>query len=203
MLDLQRVSSEAMSGGRRIGFGGPAPVLEADAEASDCPLSDWEIIRLNCRRHIQRWRIPPHWNRVDWLEEMDAEGAIAALRARDNYDPSTAVPFRIYAVRRVLGQAITRYRKEWSYARFCGDPAIDAFDDKSTLDAESTGSAEEVRQALSNLRDTDRHLLERLFWNEETEAEVAQSLGITQQAVSKRKLVLLRALKRKLGTRWK
>jgi RNA polymerase sigma factor (sigma-70 family) len=134
---------------------------------------------------------------------MHAEGAIAALRARVDYDPSTEVPFRLYVVRRVLGQAITRYRKEWSYARFCSVPGIDEVNDKPNIELDRTGSSEEVHLALSNLRDTDRHLLERLFWNEETEAEVAQSLGISQQAVSKRKLSVLRALQRILGTRWR
>jgi RNA polymerase sigma factor (sigma-70 family) len=203
MLDVQRISPETATAVHPNGFGGSVSLVGAERAPTHYPVSDWEVIWLNCRRHIQRWRIPPHWNRVDWLEEMRAEGAIAALRARVDYDPSTEVPFRLYVVRRVLGQAITRYRKEWSYARCCGDLGIDTFDEKATTDAEAAGSAEEVRLALANLRETDRHLLERLFWNEETEAEVAQSLGISQQAVSKRKLLVLRALQRILGTRWK
>ena len=43
-----------------------------------------------------------------------------------------------------------------------------------------------------------RTLIERLFWNEETEAQIARSLGVIQQAASKRTRTILKALQRRL-----
>jgi RNA polymerase sigma factor (sigma-70 family) len=134
---------------------------------------------------------------MDWLEEMQAEGAIAAVRAGMDYDPTSRVPFRVFAAKRVMGQAITRYRKEWTYARLRSDSYLDRALDP--CDNEARRFSEEVELALSNLKPDDRRLLERLFWNQETEADVARSLGVSQQAVSKRKLSILRTLQRIIG----
>jgi DNA-directed RNA polymerase specialized sigma subunit len=54
---------------------------------------------------------------------------------------------------------------------------------------------------MSRLVDDDRRLLERLFWEGSTEAEVAGMMGISQQAVSKRKLKILSELRRRFGGR--
>jgi DNA-directed RNA polymerase specialized sigma subunit len=52
---------------------------------------------------------------------------------------------------------------------------------------------------LTRLPAADRRLLERLFWEECTETEIASGLGITQQAVSKRKRKILTELRRDLN----
>ena len=54
---------------------------------------------------------------------------------------------------------------------------------------------------MSRLVDDDRRLLERLYWEGSTEVEVAGSMGISQQAVSKRKLKILAELRRRFGGR--
>ena len=56
---------------------------------------------------------------------------------------------------------------------------------------------------MSRLVNDDRRLLERLFWEGSTEVEVAGSMGISQQAVSKRKLKILAELRRRFGGRAK
>ena len=48
-----------------------------------------------------------------------------------------------------------------------------------------------LKRSLSHLPDDDRELLEHLFWDGQTESEIASGLGITQQAVNKRKHKLL------------
>ena len=53
-------------------------------------------------------------------------------------------------------------------------------------------------QALDELNVEERLLIEALFLSGVTEGELAARLGITQQAVSKRKLRILRKLRKKI-----
>jgi DNA-directed RNA polymerase specialized sigma24 family protein len=56
---------------------------------------------------------------------------------------------------------------------------------------------------MTDLPDSDRQLIERLFWQGFTETEIAGGLGISQQAVSKRKRRILTALRRILDRKEK
>ena len=56
--------------------------------------------------------------------------------------------------------------------------------------------AERLKVSLSALGDDDRLLLQHLFWDGRTESEVASGLGISQQAVNKRKRKILSELRR-------
>jgi DNA-directed RNA polymerase specialized sigma subunit len=57
---------------------------------------------------------------------------------------------------------------------------------------------EALHQGLAKLAEQDRWLIERLFWEGQTEAEVAKEIGISQPAVSKRKCAILRELRYRL-----
>jgi RNA polymerase sigma factor (sigma-70 family) len=58
----------------------------------------------------------------------------------------------------------------------------------------------EVRELAAHLDPDDRRLVTILFWEGQSESEAAESLGVSQQAVSKRKLRIILQLRRKLGT---
>jgi RNA polymerase sigma factor (sigma-70 family) len=165
-------------------------------------LPDWPRIWGACRRRTRSWPIPPRWSASDWREEIDAEGIAAACKAIRKYDPSRGTPMSSFVYHQILTGALARYRQEWSYARrFSSWPfsqdAIPVADEKATLAEES----EHLKRSMSRLVDDDRRLLERLFWEGWTEAEVAGSLGISQQAVSKRKLKIISELRRRFGRR--
>jgi RNA polymerase sigma factor (sigma-70 family) len=51
---------------------------------------------------------------------------------------------------------------------------------------------------MTDLPEDDRRLIECLFWEGRTEQDIAGRLGITQQAVSKRKRKILLKLRRNL-----
>jgi len=53
--------------------------------------------------------------------------------------------------------------------------------------------------ALSQLSERERFVIEQLFWDGWTEAEIAQELGISQQMVSKIKGKALRKLREMLN----
>ena len=49
------------------------------------------------------------------------------------------------------------------------------------------------------LREPDRRLIEQLYWERCTECEVAERLGISHQAVSRRKRTILDWLRDRIG----
>jgi DNA-directed RNA polymerase specialized sigma subunit len=49
--------------------------------------------------------------------------------------------------------------------------------------------------ALALLSQTDRWLIEELFWARHTETQIAGVCGVSQQAISKRKRAILRNLR--------
>ena len=73
-----------------------------------------------------------------------------------------------------------------------GGGAIEAgeYPDATTFEA--------LHQGLAQLAGPDRWLIERLFWDGNTEAEVAEELGISQPAISKRKCAIIRKLRSRL-----
>jgi RNA polymerase sporulation-specific sigma factor len=56
-----------------------------------------------------------------------------------------------------------------------------------------------IRQALAQLPEEDRYLIERKFWDGATEREIARELGIKQPSVHKRIKRILAKLKEILG----
>jgi RNA polymerase sigma factor (sigma-70 family) len=165
-------------------------------------LPDWPRIWGACRRRTRSWPIPPRWTASDWREELDAEGIAAACKALRKYDPDRGTSINTFVYHQILTGALARYRQEWSYARRCSrssfsQDSIPQVDPTTALEEES----EHLQLSLSRLVDADRRLLQRLFWDGSTEAEVAGLLGISQQAVSKRKLKILSELRRRYGSR--
>jgi RNA polymerase sigma factor (sigma-70 family) len=152
-------------------------------------------------RRACRWRVPPRWSVGDWREELRAEGALAAWKAARDFDPGRGVPFKQFVEWRVLSHLLHRYRREWAYAHHLA---------RESTDTEALGQAGssrppdleaiEVRELAACLVPDDRRLLTSLFWEGKSESEAAESLGVSQQAVSKRKLRIILELRRKIGT---
>ncbi len=55
---------------------------------------------------------------------------------------------------------------------------------------------EQLHRALSSLSDEERHLIQKIFFNERTERDLAEELGCSQNAVNKRKQRILDKLRR-------
>lgn len=132
--------------------------------------------------------MPPNYAPADWAEEMRAQGSAAACQALCDFDPERGVPLGAFVRQRVLAGARTRYRQEWAYALRVA--ALDADPERAEADPEIT-----LCCALARLPEPDRRLIEQLFWERSTEAEIGQALGISHQAVSKRKRAILRELR--------
>jgi RNA polymerase sigma factor (sigma-70 family) len=162
-------------------------------------------------RQARAWRVPPRWSACDWFDELQAEGAAAAIQAEGVYDSGRGVPLGAYIRLCVRHRLLERYHKEWSHAlRWVYIPELPEYsiEDVSCSPSESDDLqvalarlSDDLQVALACLIESDRWLIDRLYWRGETESEVGSSLGISQQAVSKRKRSVLRKLRRLLNPR--
>ena len=150
----------------------------------------------SCLRRIFRWRVPPNWSISDWRYEMRAEAACAAWQAVGDYDPSLGVPFSAFVRQRVLADTLTRYRQEWAYALRLAQKHDPKDFDTRTLDSTASAVFDAwPGHAPARLSKSDLWLIEQLFLRDRKEADIATQIGITQQAVNKRKRAIVMRLK--------
>jgi len=155
------------------------------------PVSD------SCLRRIFRWRVPPNWSISDWRNEMRAEAACAACQAARDYDPSLGVPFGAFARQRVLTGTLTRCRQEWAYALRLAPEYDPESSDSRQLDSAASAAFDACPgHALARLSKSDLWLVGQLFLRDRTEADIATEVGMTQQAISKRKRAIVMQLRR-------
>jgi DNA-directed RNA polymerase specialized sigma24 family protein len=138
------------------------------------------------------WRVPPNWSARYWRDEMRAQGYAAACQAEREYDPTRGVPYPTLVRRRILISLLARYRQERNFAARCRG-RVESHHDEAAGTRRTAGP--ELRDALAALPDPDRRLIEQLFWGRYTESEVARRLGVSHQAVSKRKRAILDGLR--------
>ena len=166
-------------------------------------LPNWPRVWAACTRRTNKWRIPPRWSMRGWREELDAECIASACRAIHIFDPKRGPSLGSFVYHTVLADALTRYRREWTYFLRYGalsslsehPDGRDAVEERFAAEQESQA----VVRLIEDLPDTDRHLIECLFWEGRTEKDVAGGLRITQQAVSKRKHKVLDELRNTLN----
>lgn len=162
----------------------------AVAGPSSLPIVDSSL------RRIFKWRVPPNWSIAEWRNEMRAEAACAAWQAACDYDPSLGVPFDAFAYQRVLTKTLTRYRQEWAYAlRLVHEHKPEDSDSRLLDSSISVVFNDGPRHPPAGLSTPDLWLIVQLFWRDRTEADIATEIGITQQAVNKRKRAIVMQLK--------
>ncbi len=110
-----------------------------------------------------------------------------------NLDPHRGPTLSTFVYHQILASALSRYRQEWTYALRYGVASMEepgvagSGEEQFSVEQEE----EQLKRSLTSLPDADRHLIEHLFWEGRTETEIADGLGISQQAVSKRKRKIL------------
>ncbi|MBX6315683.1 MAG: sigma-70 family RNA polymerase sigma factor [Isosphaeraceae bacterium] len=176
---------------------GQGEVDRHDGSVVPDPSCRLEEALAGCLRRIRWWRIPPGWSAEGWWEEARAEGIAAAWQALRDHDPTRGIPLGAFVYRRIWAGVRTRYRQEWAYGlhRNAG-AAAEACEDGTGSPLSITRIREALPELLARLAEPDRRLIEHLFWDGWTEAEVAYELGLGQSAVSKRKRSILIELRR-------
>jgi RNA polymerase sigma factor (sigma-70 family) len=166
-------------------------------------LTSWPDVWAACVRRTHAWRTPPRWCLLDWLEEIDAESVASAYQAIQIFDPARGPTLESFLYHRIVAGALARYRKEWSYALRCTRPPAPGTNESDTdeIDELDAAAAYEKRlnHSMTRLPETDRRLIVCLFWEGRSEKDVAGGLGITQQAVNKRKRKILERLRINIG----
>jgi len=159
-----------------------------------------------CLRRIFSWHTPPNWCATDWFEEICAVAATAACDAECCFDPAYGVALDAYVHSRVLSRALTRYRQEWAFSnRNVFDIVEERDEDTRRLGGafllpviEANPACDALLEEMTDLSSQSRWLIKQLFWEDRTEAEIGRELGISQQAVAKRKRSVLRILRERL-----
>ncbi len=163
-------------------------------------------------KRIRSWRVPPNWSRGDWFKELTAVGTAAAWQAVCDFDPERGVPLAGFGYCRMMARCLACYRKEWRYALHL--VASDSCERETTAfkhsalaassaakTDETNGSNDDLRGAVGALPAEQRRLIEELFWEERTETEVADAMGINQSTINRHKQAILNGLRMKFRDR--
>jgi DNA-directed RNA polymerase specialized sigma24 family protein len=166
------------------------------------------ILLSRCFKRICGWRVPPNWSVTDWREEIRAHGLAAAYQASHDFDASRGVPLDAFVYERVIARAYSRYRQEWAYGLRCISETDGVVPDGwnmclpgeccvqyPKLSIEPDPAYQGLRDTLGLLSESNRHLIMQLFWEGQTETNIAGALGISHQAVSKRKRAVIQKLR--------
>jgi DNA-directed RNA polymerase specialized sigma24 family protein len=159
----------------------------------------WPTLWARCWSRIRTWRVPPRWSPGDWWDEVRAQGALAACEARRSFEPGRLMPLEAYLYRRVVESIWTRYRQEWSFGRRCRPDAALPDGPAAESDRPDPELLARLASTLGDLHASERWLIGRLFWEGDSEDELANELGVSRQAVNLRKQKLLRRLRSELG----
>jgi RNA polymerase sigma factor (sigma-70 family) len=159
-----------------------------------------------CLRRVRHWRVPPNWTVCEWMQELAAQGEMAAYEACSEYDAARGVTPAYFVICRVRGRLLARYRQEWNFALRMACWSIDSQEAAMACSTATAKAAHrEIRQnlfaAIERLREIDRWLVVQIFWHDRDQAELARELGISQPAVSKRYRNIVRQLRCILSNR--
>jgi hypothetical protein len=166
-----------------------------------CPLAgaagscaDYQAVIARCLGRVRRWQVPPNWSKPQWMEEAQAQAQAEVAAAMAHGGAVEISAFWPQLTSRILNSVLKRYRQEWSFAGHCGysmgfDPPI-----PEGKASECAPAGCPLEEALAQLPEADRALLESLYWHQRTESQVAVDWGISQQAISKRKRRIFKRL---------
>jgi len=182
-----------------LGFGWGLPCVSVPPTTSGRVAppepTDWPTLWARCWSRIRSWQVPPRWSPSEWWEEARAQGALAACEALRDFEPSRLVPLDAFLYRRVIESVWTRYRQEWTFGRRW---RLDAsLPDHAAADSVRPDPEllDRLAALLETLDEGERRLIRQLFWDGRSEDQLARELGVSRQAVNKRKQKLLRRLR--------
>jgi hypothetical protein len=118
------------------------------------------------------------------------------LRLQEISDPSFGSIFFRAPRERSLFHAHSGNRQEWTYALRSAPEHDPETSDSRVLDSAASAAFDAwPGHALGGLSKSDRWLVEQLFLRDRTEADIATQVGVTQQAISKRKRAIVMQLR--------
>lgn len=181
----------------RYGPRTPEPGLDGSSAASSLNPTAWPALWARCWTRVRTWEVPPRWSARDWWDEARAEGALAVSQARSEFDPRRGVPLDAFLYRRVVDAVWTRYRQEWAYGRRAV-PQEEVEDNALARSLPDPDLLEQMAHALDRLGEPERRLIRQLFWDGSSSHELTGVMGVSLQALMKRKVRVLLKLRHML-----
>jgi RNA polymerase sigma factor for flagellar operon FliA len=148
-------------------------------------------------------------------EDLISWGMIGLVQAARAWDPSRSRSFSTMACLAIERAIIRGVNREWRPDEARATVSLDAgpFEEEGSerfvdflqgdenveaqILASDTGMA--VRQALAELPEDQRELIERHYLHDEAVRDIAREMGVTRQAIYLREKLALRHLREKLG----
>ena len=119
------------------------------------------------------------------MEEAAAQAALACVESRSRYADGAVKSGSSESW--ISNCLLQRYRQEWSFARHCSRSVVCEPYEPEEVDGDMAPMVPRLQAVLTRLPQPDRQLIHMLYWEHQTEAQVAAGLGVSQQAISKRK----------------
>ncbi len=152
-----------------------------------------EAVRCACR-----WTTPCNWDSRQWKEELQSVAYLAALEAQQDYDPARGVAEEQFVLSRTLSALLTYYRREWRFAHRCNVPVVvpenEGDCEHNLLEQEPDPEAERfvedicrsdaLQRAMRRLSAREREVLYLYFWEQLTDRQIAERVGVSLASVS-------------------
>ena len=144
-------------------------------------------------RRVARWQKPPHWDRCEWFDELEAEANLAMFAALCSYESSHGVPLTAFVYERVFHALCSLYRREWQHALhvYSGNCLIE----KGSFSEPCSLETERLREAVQSLPERERAIIYQTFFGGNTEREIAEGLGVAASVVHRLKKRALQHLR--------
>lgn len=143
-----------------------------------------------CLKRMLTWRVPRNWSRVDWGPEITETAWAAALQAVHTLDAAPGIHSEIFIHNKIMADGLKRFRQEWAFSRqFLShhDQSRLGEDDRpatghvaavaSASPAEAIPAVGAMLDVVDTLPNERKWLLDQLYWQGSTEAEIAAILG--------------------------
>lgn len=187
-----------------------AAVIRSEAEVAELVRRHARLVEYMVNRYLKRYFVGSMER-----EDLVSWGMIGLVQAARAFDPTRSASFSTMACLAIERAIIRGVNREWRPDEARATVSLDAGpfeeegadrfvdflagdeDVESRIVASETGLA--VRQALAELPEDQRELIERHYLQDEAVRDIAREMGVTRQAVYLREKLALRHLREKLG----
>jgi len=154
-------------------------------------------VALEAVRRACRWKPPCNWDAQQWKEELQSVAYLATLEAQRDYDPARGVAEEQFVLSRTLSALLTYYRREWRFAHRCSllvvAPENEGDCEHNLLEQEPDPEAERfvedicrsdaLQRVMRRLSAREREVLYLYFWEQLTDRQIADRLGVAPASV--------------------
>jgi RNA polymerase sigma factor for flagellar operon FliA len=184
--------------------------IRSEAEVAELVQRHARLVDYMVNRYLKRYFVGTMER-----EDLVSWGMIGLVQAARAWDPARSGSFSTMACLAIERAIIRGVNREWrpdeARATVSLDAAMfeeegnDRFVDLLAGDEDveerilSTETGMAVRQALAELPEDQRELLERHYLQDEAVRDIAREMGVTRQAIYLREKLALRRLREKLG----